>query len=183
MAHRAWRYLDAMRSMLVVLLAVAPAYAEAPRPRPQPKPDSKAAPAAQAAPDAAAQAAPDAAAQAGPADPAPKGQPWTLPRATSQDVMPGTQQTPGQVTGGLSFGGGFAAGAVIVPPPHPDDQPWPRGIRIEPPEVNDSMAILPGTDQRAPAQPAAAPSWSKQIADAVHDGIGTVVGLLLPKAL
>jgi hypothetical protein len=163
-----------MRSMLAVLLAVAPAAAETPRPGPDAKPDAKA-----PAPDAKTPA-PDAKLPA----PAPKGTPRTLPPASLQDAMPRTDKPSGNGTGGLSFGGGFSLGTVIVPAPHPDDQPWPRGMVITPPDVGDPMAIVPGGDGLPPGERRAPPTWGKRLADAVHGGIGTLIELMmLPQSL
>jgi hypothetical protein len=159
----------AMRSMLAVLLAVAPAAAETPRPGPDTTPDAKA-----PAPDAKAPA-PDAKAPV-----APKGAPRTLPPASLQDVMPRTDKPSGNGTGGLSFGGGFSLGSVIVPAPHPDGQPWPRGMVITPPDVGDPMAIAPGGDGLTPGERREPPTWGQRLADAVHGGIGALFGLVLP---
>jgi hypothetical protein len=48
--------------------------------------------------------------------------------------------------------------------------------------VNDANTIVLGTDHLAPARPAASPAWSKQFADAVHNGLGAIAGLVLPDA-
>jgi hypothetical protein len=54
---------------------------------------------------------------------------------------------------------------------------------MKPPDVNDPNTIVLGTDQLAPAKPVAGSAWSKQVADAVHGGLGAVVELVLPDAL
>jgi hypothetical protein len=97
--------------------------------------------------------------------------------------MPKTPQAPAPVTGGMSFGGGFSTGIVIMPPAHPDDRPWPQGMVIKPPDVNDQNTIVLGTDHLAPAKPVAESAWSKQVADAIHDGLGAITELVLPSAL
>src|SRR6185436_5559951 len=191
MVHRAGLVRAAMRLVVDVVvvvvavsLAIAPAYADTPRSQPTSQ-EPKAAP-APAAPDPAVPApAPTAPAPApAPAAPAPGGQPRVLPPASLQDVMPRTPKPADKVTGGLSFGGGFSAGAVIVPQPH--DRAWPKGMLIEPPDVNDAMAIAPGTDglaqgkRRAPGEPQ---TWSQQIADAIHQGLGALVELTLPRSM
>ncbi|MGE0548191.1 MAG: hypothetical protein AB7O24_10990 [Kofleriaceae bacterium] len=35
------------------------------------------------------------------------------------------------------------SGHVIVPDPHPDAAPWPRGMVITPPDVGDPMVVNP----------------------------------------
>jgi hypothetical protein len=172
-----------MRSVMVVVvsLAVVPVYADTPRPQPIPEPQ----PAQPPAPEP--QPAQPPAPRATPApDPDPaqrsKGQPRVLPPASLQDVMPKEPKGSGKVTGGMSLGGGFSSGMVVVPPPHPDDRPWPRGMVIEPPDVNDPIAIVPGTDGLAPGKRNGPETWSKRLADAVHDGIGTIVELVAPRA-
>lgn len=180
----------AMRSVvLIVLLATVPAYADTPRPAPQPEP--KAAPApeppAPAAPAPSAPAAPAPAPKAAapatpaPAAPAAKGQPRVLPPASLQDVMPRAPDPSGNASGGPAFGGGTAAGIVIKPPPHPDDRPWPEGMIITPPDVNDPIAIAPGGDGLSPGKPRAPATWTRLFADTIQDGIDAVVELMLPQ--
>lgn len=151
-----------MRSVLVVaLLAAVPAYADTPPAQPDskaaPRPDSKAAP-------------------------RPNGQPWVLPPATLQDVLPRIPpNAPDTATGGRSIDGGFSAGIVIEPPPHPDARPWPEGIAMTPPDVKDPIAM----GVRAPAaEPLrAAALWSKRLAEAIQDRLGKIVQLALPRSL
>jgi hypothetical protein len=97
--------------------------------------------------------------------------------------MPKAPEPSGNATGGPSFGGGTSAGIVIKPPPHPDDQPWPKGMIIVPDDVNDPMVIAPGADGLSPGKPRAPATWSKRFADAIHGGIDTIVELLLPQNL
>ncbi len=89
-------------------------------------------------------------------------------------------KAPDKATGGPSFGGGHSAGIVIVPAPHPDDRPWPLGMVIKPPDVNDAIAIAPGTDALRPGTPQAPETWSKRLTDAIQDGIDAIVELVVP---
>lgn len=96
--------------------------------------------------------------------------------------MPKDAAPAAPAIGGPSFGGGVSAGIVIVPEKHPDAEPWPKGMVIKPPDVNDPMAIIPGTDQMPEGRPRASASWSRSLADVVGDGIGTLFELILPNA-
>jgi len=166
--------------VVAVLLAVVPAYAETPGAQPEPQPRSE----PKAAPAPAPKAAPAPTPAPAPAQPrAPKGPPRVLPPAALQDAMPRPPKAPDKVTGGMSLDGGFAAGTIVVPPPHPDDQPWPKGMVITPPDVNDPIAIPPGTDGLAPGKPAPPATWSKRMADAMLGGIGKIVDLVVPQAM
>jgi hypothetical protein len=155
-----------------VLFAFVPAHAD-PLPEPGPQPAPKAAPAPAPAPGSGPGAAPQA--------PAVPGLPKVLPRASLADVMPKALPPPAdQVTSGPAFGGGSASGIVITPPPHPDDQPWPRGMIITPPDVNDPIAIAPDGDGLSPGKPREPASWSKRFTDAVQDGIDAMIELMMP---
>lgn len=80
----------------------------------------------------------------------------------------------GNGSGALAFGGGWSAGIVIAPQPHPDARPWPLGAVIEPPDVDDPMAISPGCDGLQPRQPRRVTAgWRKPFADLARAADGT----------
>jgi hypothetical protein len=162
--------------LVVVSLAIVPAYADPPRPQPAPapRPAPKDAPAPMPGPTPAAPA---------PAPSSATGPPRVLPPASLQDVMPKAPKGPDKVTGGMSLGGGFSSGMVVVPPLHPDDRPWPQGMIITPPDVNDPIAIAPGADGLAPGKRRAPETWSRRLADAIDGGIGAIVDLVMPSGL
>jgi hypothetical protein len=112
-----------------------------------------------------------------PRQPEPKAAPAPAPAPAPKVVVP---ERP---TGGPSFGGGHSAGIVVVPAPHPDDQPWPEGMIIKPPDVNDPIAIAPGADGLSPGTPVAPSTWTKRFTDAIQGGIDAVFELVLPNSM
>lgn len=92
----------------------------------------------------------------------------TLPRASLADAIRANVQAEpaGNGSGAPAFGGGWSAGIVIAPEPHPDARPWPLGMVIEAPDVNDPIAIPPGCDGLQPRPPRRVTSgWRKLFAD------------------
>jgi hypothetical protein len=65
-----------------------------------------------------------------------------------------------------AFGGGYVFGNVIDPGPHPDAQPFPRGMVIQPPDTGDHNVIVPGT---------------RGLLEDVQTGIIGVIKLLFPR--
>jgi hypothetical protein len=130
--------------MLGILLGATTAAAEPPRARLPPKRATpgdavKPADAAKPAPKPDEATQPDAK-DPEPADlwsalitPRPHGEAWVVPPNATKDGAP-------------SWDGGFSLGRILTPPVHADAAPWPRGMVITPPDVNDPMAIEPGTN-------------------------------------
>jgi len=99
----------------------------------------------------------------------------TLPLASLADAIRATMQAApaGNGSGALAFGGGWSAGVVIAPEQHPDARPWPLGMVITPPDVDDPIAIPPGCDGLQPRPPRRVTSgWRKPFADLARTADG-----------
>lgn len=79
------------------------------------------------------------------AEPPPK--PVTLPDA-AKEATDAARAKPAAPHGTPGIKGGIALGIVIEPPAHPDAKTVDQGGSILiPPDVNDAMALIPGTNQ------------------------------------
>lgn len=83
--------------------------------------------------------------------------------------------------GVVGMDGVMASGIVIEPPPHPDARPYGKGgMVIAPPETNDPMALIPGTNQLRPRERVDAwfpRDWSREL----KRGADKVWDFVLPK--
>ena len=82
--------------------------------------------------------------------------------------------------GTLGIGGKLATGVIIVPKKHPDAEPAPFGGWIVPPDVNDPIALEPGTNQLRNRIPRTA--WlPRDLSRAFKAGADKVWDVVLPK--
>ena len=76
--------------------------------------------------------------------------------------------------------GKLASGVIIVPKKHPDAEPAPFGGWIVPPDVNDPIALEPGTNQLRNRIPRTA--WlPRDLSRAFKAGADKVWDVVLPK--
>ena len=114
---------------------------------------------------AVAPAAGDPPAKPAPAKPAPPV--VDVPEATSGDAW---ATLPNVKPAHPGLGGGTSTGFVIDPGPHPDMQPYPRGMVIKPPDIDGRMLL--DLDDRT--------TGVGKLFNDVKVSVGTILHLLVP---
>jgi hypothetical protein len=112
------------------------------------------------------------------ADPEPAGKSVQLPDIVKESIEAVQQVDKSGVVG---MDGVLSAGIVITPPYHPDAEPVSKGgIWHVPPDPNDPMVLIPGTNQLR-ARVKAEPWLPRDLSRSLKRGADRVWDVLLPK--
>lgn len=103
------------------------------------------------------------------------------PKRAGIEIVPApavVPKPPAPGTGAPGMDGSWALGHVMPTPSHPDAQPWPKGMLIEPKDIGDANIIVPGT-RRLPGHPGPQ-SWSEAFSRGIRLGLDSVLQPLTP---